>query len=294
MNPVLLAFLPGAMIGTGVAVGILRAAPRTIRAEDALERLGTVTELPTVPLAATRSERMGMWLHQHAPHLPGFIPPLRQLDLLDITVSKFYAQKLQLAAIGFSAPLILPILFQLLLGEFIAFPFLLSPILAAIMWLLPDSTIRSKAKDAQREFTRFVTVYLELVAVALLGDTTTDSALTSAASMSDSWVFQRIRREYRVAELTRVSKWDALEHLGTTVDVPGLVDMSRLLRLSEARIGLRDQLRAACRTLRAQNAADDKDHAERLTSRMDIPVLCCLIPILALTLVPTVLQLTTL
>ena len=294
MSPDLVAFLPGAVIGFGLALLVLRAAPRMIRASDALDRLGDIVTTAAATPASKLSERLGNWVHQHAPDVPGFTAPIKQLDLLDIPVSKFYAQKMQLATIGFIAPIILPIIFQLVLGYFFALPLLLCPFLAAVMWTVPDSTVRSKAKDAQREFTRFVTVYLELVAVALLGDTTTDSALTSAATVSDTWVFKRIRLEYRMADLTRVSKWDALERLGIAVDVPALVDMSRMLRLSEARVGLRDQLRAACRKLRAQVAADDKDAAQRLTSRMDLPVLCCLLPILAITIVPTLLQLTTL
>jgi hypothetical protein len=289
-----IAFLPGIAIGLGLAVLVLRAAPHKIRVGDALDRLGTTMTDPISAARTTPSERLGTWIHQHAPNLPGFTPPTRQLDLLDIPVSRFYAQKAQLAATGFIAPIILPIFFQLTLGYFFALPLLLCPILAAIMWTIPDGTIRAKAKDAQREFTRFVTVYLELVAVALLADTTTDSALTTAATMSDTWVFQRIRREYQMADLTRTSKWDALERLGIAVDVPALIDMSRMLRLSEARVGVRDQLRAACRKLRTQVAADDKDAAQQLTSRMDLPVLCSLLPILALTLTPTLLQLTTL
>ena len=294
MSPDLVAFLPGAAIGCGLALLVLRTAPRMVRVSDVLDRLGDVVTTSAATPASKLSERLGNWVHQHAPDVPGFTAPIKQLDLLDIPVSKFYAQKIQLATIGFIAPIILPIVFQLVLGYFFALPLLLCPLLAAVMWTIPDSTVRSKAKDAQREFTRFVTVYLELVAVALLGDTTADSALTSAAAVSETWVFRRIRREYRMADLTRVSKWDALERLGTAVDVPALVDMSRMLRLSEARVGLRDQLRAACRKLRAQVAADDKDAAQRLTSRMDLPVLCCLLPILAITIVPTLLQLATL
>jgi hypothetical protein len=294
MSPLLRAFLPGAVISLGIALVILRAAPRTIRASDALDRLGEVAATSIPVMQSNASERLGNWIHQHAPNIPGFTPPVKQLDLLDIPVSRFYSQKIQLAAIGFVTPIILPIFFQLAFSYFFALPLLLCPFLAAIMWTVPDGTVRTKAKDAQREFTRFVTVYLELVSIALLGDTTTDSALTSSAAVSNSWAFRRIRREYQIADLTRISKWDALERLGAAVEVPSLVDMSRLLRLSEARIGLRDQLRAACQKLRAQVAADDKDAAQRLTSRMDLPVLCCLLPILAITIVPTLLQLTTL
>lgn len=295
MNPTVLAFLPGAIVGLGLAVFLLAAAPRLIRVGDALERLGDVTPTSTTVKAdLTRSDRIGTWMFQHAPNLPGFTAPLKQLDLLDMPVSKFYAQKLQFAAIGFAGPLLVTLMFQLLFGSLFALPLILSPVLAILMWTFPDGNVRTRAKEAQREFTRFVTVYLELVAVALLGNTTADAALQSAATVSDSWVFRRIRREYQVADLTRISKWDALDRLGEAVEVTALVEMARMMRMAEARVGLRDQLRAACNKLRAQVAADDFAAAERVTSRMDIPVMLTLAPILAITIAPSLLQLTNL
>jgi hypothetical protein len=295
VNPVVIAFLPGAFVGAGLGLILLRTAPRVILPGDALDRLGEVG--PTsVGKATTRklSDRVGQWMHEHAPDLPGFAAPIRQLDLLEIPVSRFYAQKIQYAALGFFAPLMIPVFFQLALGFFFPLPLIASPVLAAVMWTIPDSSVRTRARQAQREFTRFVTVYLELVAVALLGNTTADSALTSAASVSDSWVFRRIRREYQLADLTRTSKWDALERLGDTIGVPALIDMSRMMRMAEARVGVRNQLRAACDKLRAQLAADDTAMAERVTSRMDIPVMLTLAPILAIVITPTLLQLVTL
>ncbi|WP_308465221.1 hypothetical protein [Rathayibacter soli] len=293
MNPILIAFLPGALVGAGLGLFLLATAPRVLRAGDALDRLGDLNPAPETG-ATTRalSDRIGAWMHEHAPNLPGFIAPMKQLDLLEIPVSRFYAQKLQYAALGFAAPLLIPILFQLTLGFFFPLPLVVSPVLAAVMWMIPDSTVRTRAKQAQREFTRFVTVYLELVAVALLGNTTADSALASAATVSDSWAFVRIRREYQLADLTRTSKWDALDRLGVTIGVPALTEMSRTMRLADARIGLRDQLRAACDKLRAQLAADDTAAAERVTSRMDVPVMLTLAPILAIVITPTLLQLT--
>jgi hypothetical protein len=295
MSPVILALIPGAFIGVGLAIFVLHFAPRIIHVDDALDRLGDLTITDTSDKkAGTSSDRIGSWLSQHLPDIPGLSAPTKQLDLLEIPVNKFYAQKFQFAVIGFIGPLLLPILFQLLLGIFFPLPLVLSPILAAIMWAAPDATVRAKAREAQREFTRFVTVYLELVAVALLGTTTADSALSNAASVSDSWVFRRIRREYQVADLTRISKWDALDRLGEQIEVPALREMSRMMRMAEARVGLRDQLRAACAKLRTQVAADDKEAAERVTSRMDIPVLLTLVPILAIVMAPTLLQLTSL
>jgi hypothetical protein len=295
VNPVVIAFLPGAFVGAGLGLILLRTAPRVILPGDALDRLGEVAPTSVGKATARKlSDRVGQWMQEHAPDLPGFAAPIRQLDLLEIPVSRFYAQKIQYAALGFFAPLMIPVFFQLALGFFFPLPLIASPVLAAVMWTIPDSSVRTRARQAQREFTRFVTVYLELVAVALLGNTTADSALTSAASVSDSWVFRRIRREYQLADLTRTSKWDALERLGDTIGVPALIDMSRMMRMAEARVGVRDQLRAACDKLRAQLAADDTAMAERVTSRMDIPVMLTLAPILAIVITPTLLQLVTL
>jgi len=295
MTPTLLLALCGGMVGLGAAVLLAGFMPRSIRAADALDRLGQTTAGPAVAVTPTgkknSSARIGEWIHRHTPDIPGFTIPKKQLDLLQMPVERFYSQKFELAVIGLIGPLVLPILLQLLLGITFTLPLLLSPVLAIIMWTIPEQNVRAQAKAAQREFTRFVATYLELVAVALLGNATADAALQSAANLSDSWVFKRIRHEYRVADLTRVSKWTALERLGDAVDVPALVDMARMLRQAEARIGLRDQLRAACDKLRAQTASDDREAAQRVTSKMDIPIYMSLIPIMALVLVPTILQL---
>jgi hypothetical protein len=69
--------------------------------------------------------------------------------------------------------------------------------------------------------------------------------------------------------------------------------MARMMRLAEARVGLRSQLRAACNKLRRQVAADDKDAAERVTSSMGWPVAVSLLPIILITMTPAVLQLLT-
>ena len=294
MNPVLLATIPGLIAGAGLALLLLNYAPRTIRAGDALTRLGEVSIPNATPAKALAGwDKAGAWVSRRAPGIPFFTAPTAELDLLEIPVAQFYADKLKMAAIGFCIPLGFAALLQIA-GLSFPLPLLFCPILAFVFWIIPDSSVRTKAKEARREFTRFVTVYLQLVAVALLGNTTADAALMSAASVSDSWVFRRIRREYQAAELTRTSKWDALERLGVSVGVPALIDMARTMRLSEARVGLRAQLLPACDMLRAQVAASDKDAAERVTSKMDIPVFCTLIPIMALMIVPSVLQLTTL
>jgi len=286
MTFLLWALLPGALVACGIAVIASQFVPRTIKADDALARLGDLT--PREPVSDRRTgARIGSWMSRHAPNVRGFTAPVKDLDLLDETVSGFYFAKLQYAAIGFLIPLLAPLLL-LPFGIVFILPALASPVVAILMWTWPDSIVRSKAKERRREFTRFVTVYLELVAVSLLSSTTVDAALDDAASVSNSWVFERIRREYRLAALTRESKWDALERLGQQVQVPSLEEMSRMLRLADARVGMRQQLRAACDKLRAEVAADDKDAAAKRTGAIAIPVVLTLVPIMILGIAPSI------
>jgi len=307
MNPLILAFLPGAFLGLAVAFFLLRAAPRSQRATDVLRRLDVdqrarLEAQRASVVSGRRSERIGSWLSAHASdvdapartRIPGFTTPKNVLDLLDMTESQFYYRKFTYALTGFLAPVLLSILVTPVLGFGAALPLILSPIFAIVFWLTPDAQVRRLAADRRREFTRFVTAYLELVAVALLGNTTPEAALTQASQVSDSWVFERIRREFEIADITRISKWQALERLGTTVGVPALVEMARMMRMSEAQVGVRKQLRAACRKLRAQVVNDEALKAQSATSRMQGPIVAMILPILALVLIPTALQFATL
>lgn len=294
MNITALALVPGVLVGAGLALLLLVFSPRSLRAGDALARLG---QAPVVADAGATGvsgwERVGGWLALRSPQIRYFMAPTSELDLLDITVTRFYATKAKWALIGFAIPLVCQAFLTLVTHTQFYVPLIASPLVAFIFWISPDAQVKASARIARREFTKFTAVYLQLLSVALLGNTTVDSALIDSASVSDSWVFQRIRREFAAAEITRISKWEALERLGVTVGVPPLVDMARTLRLAEAKVSLRDQLLASYNMLRAQVGAEDKNAAERVTKRMSSPVYATLLPILALVLFPAVMQIFT-
>lgn len=308
MNPLLIAFIPGALIGVAVALLLLGLAPRSVHAGDVLDRIDAGAAQQAAPAAAADTAaatsakvRIGTWLESHLPDVAGFRAPKAELDLLDIPVHDFFYTKFLYAVTGLLLPFIFTVMVtaiaaatgQLYLLPFAGFPLIFSLIFALVFWIVPDSQVRAKAAARRREFTRFVTTYLELVAVSLLGNTTADSALASAAAVSDSWVFQRIRREYAIADITRGSKWQALERLGENVGVPALTEMARVMRMSEAQVSVRDQLRAACDKLRNQVVTDDGVAAERVSNSMQLPIFLTFAPVLALLLIPTLLQLTT-
>jgi hypothetical protein len=289
-----LTVIPGSLLGASIALLLLRSAPSTLAPGDVLDRLD-ITHQPArriQPGTIRRSTAIGAWLHTHAPAIQGLTASSKTLNLLEMDPADFAFQKAILGLIGLMVPGLLAALVGAVLGQPVLFPLLLSPILAAAFWLTPDLKARAAAAARRREFTRFVASYLELVAVALLGNTTADAALTSAATSSDAWTFQRIRREYQIADATRTTKWVALERLSDTVEVPALGEIARIMRLSEAHVSVRDQLRAACDKLRLTVVADDAVEAERISNLMQAPIVLTIVPVLALVLIPTVLQLT--
>lgn len=292
MNPALPAFTAGALIAIAGVLLAVRRLPVRPRTADVLARLDVHhVPLPTEAPRGSVRTRVGQWLASRALDIPGFTTPTAALELVQITPTDFYARKAILGLCGLLAPAALSALLSLVLGVPVALPLLAAPLIAAVCWVQPDLQVKAMAATRRREFTRFVTTYLELVAVALLGTTTAETALATAAGVSNSWAFARIRAEYRIAEATRTTRWQALERLSSAVEVPALGEMARVMRLSEAQLPIRDQLRAACDKLRAQTVTDDAVAAERVSSRMQAPIVATIVPVLALVLIPTALQL---
>lgn len=307
MSALLAAFIPGALIGLAAAILLARLAPRTQRAGDALARLDTDARrrrgaAPPAGKGTTRATRIGSWLAAHsadpdtsaAVRIPGFTTPKKDLELIEMSEADFYWRKFAYALTGLFSPVALSAVVFPALGVAAALPLALCPVMALIFWMVPDGTARALARGRRHEFVRFATVYLELVAVAILGESTADSALTKAARVSDSWVFERIQREFYLAELAHASKWQALERLGKSVDVPALGEMARMMRMADNDVGVRKQLRASCSNLRKQLVTEDAMRAEAATNSMQGPLFAMIVPILFLVLIPTALQFFTL
>lgn len=296
MNPVLVALIPGLLVGVGIAGLIAVYAPRRIRATDALSRLGEAPHVVNVQRSSTATGPLAKasgWLASNAPDVPFFTAPTKDLNLLQISESQFYARKIQYPLLFATIPIVAGMLLVPFVPSWGALVLLFTPVFAAIGWIAPDSEVRTKAAKARAEFTRFVAVYLQMVAVALLGNVTPDRALTTAAATSDAWVFQRIRKEFAQADLTRTSKWDALEALGAELNIPALVDLGRTMRMGEARVSLRDQLRSASDKLTNLAEAEDRKQAARQTKRVTTPVMLTIFPVIVLALAgPVINQLT--
>ncbi len=168
-----LTILPGLLFGIALGMIVLAYAPQTVRTSDALARLGEASVSTAGPaMKLTRWDRVGSWLAQHLPAIKFLAPPTKDLDLLEMSVSYFYASKAKAALFGFAAPLVLPIFWQLVTGQPSAMLLAPSPIFAIVLWFSVDTNVKARAAKARQEVTRFMGVYLQTVAVALLGNTT--------------------------------------------------------------------------------------------------------------------------
>ncbi len=145
MNPALLAFVPGALVGTGLAVFLLARAPRTSASKTPWPGSATSTPSPSSSAEARPHSSVPAGGSTSTSQPPG-LSARRSSSTFSRSVAKFYGDKLQAAVFGFLAPLVMPFLFQLFTGQFFALPLLLSPVVAIIMWTSPDASVRARAK----------------------------------------------------------------------------------------------------------------------------------------------------
>ncbi len=178
-------------------------------------------------------ERAGSWLHQHLPNLPGLSGTDQAAGPAGDAVAKFYGEKLQLAVFGFLAPLVLPFLFQLFTGHFFALPLLLSPVVALILW----NSRSQRPRTGRRPRNASSPGSSPSTSSSSRSRSSARSTPTTPSSPRERLGFVGVQAHpprVPVAELSRVSKWDALARLGDEVDVPALVEMARMMRLARS------------------------------------------------------------
>lgn len=275
MNTVMLIVLAGMTVGAGVALWIAQAAPSHARLSDAVahaapsysERLAD-----PVPVGASRQERMGLWAERHAGRVPGATAPVQDLDLIGQTRAWFWGQKVSCALLGLVFP---PLVAGMMAALGVTLPFVI-PVLvsvgaAAWFWFLPDLDVKARAGRARREFAAMAVLYLRLVAIRRLGGRGVVESLESAAQVSDSWMFARIREELALAKMSGVTPWDALDRLGRSLRVPELSEIADITRLSQAGAGVSEQLMARAASMRDRLMSKEHTEAVKATTSLTLP-----------------------
>lgn len=265
--------LPGLIVGLGVALVIAQLVPRRPQLKSALARLTSAEPISARDSDSTTQTRVGAWAHTHLPDLPGFTIPTRDLRLVGIPVNEFLYQKVRLGVIGFVAPSVLAVLLVALgmIPPFI--PFLVGIPIAILFWFGPDRDLKLSAGDAREEFSRAAAVYLELVAAERKRGATAAHALNSAATVGNSVVFVRIRKELTRAEYAGIQPWNALNDFAEEIGVPELGEVGKIMRLGgENGASVYETLRQRGRGLRVQLLNQEQTTANKISERMTLPL----------------------
>ncbi|HEV7951595.1 MAG TPA: TadC protein [Glaciihabitans sp.] len=286
--------LVGSVAGLGLALLIAELAPRQPRLVSALDRLGSTDDNAYATNGGTLEERLGSWAQRNVADLPGFRAPTQDLLILGRTTQTYYAQKVLLGILGLLTPSVIALLFWLLgLPPFaLGLSAAASIPLGLVMLALADVMVKQQADEARQEFSRAIAAYLELVAAERKRGAPASVALEEAASIGESWVFERIKQELLRARFSGIQPWEALRSLSEEIGVKELADVADIMRLSgEEGAAVYESLRARGKALRVQLLNEEHTIANRLSERMTYPQALLGVVFMAMLVTPPLLRL---
>ncbi|WP_050672173.1 type II secretion system F family protein [Luteipulveratus halotolerans] len=285
MNPVLLVVALFVLAGLGAALVIGAAVPNTQpNLEDALDRLSPNRlrdALEPAPRAKVTPKsdlltKVGTHLDQQLSTRSGFTPPVRDLELLGISTTKYWADKAGGASIGLAFPAAISAAGALMPSSRlpVTLPAVLGIVLAAVFWFLPDLTIRKNGALARDEFRQAVVAYLQLTAIqrgAAAGAATT---MYAAAEMGQSWMFVRLQRELTRARWAHQQPWDALTRLGQQTGIPEITEVGDIMRLAgESGGAVQHVLVERAAGLQDRILNEEHEAANKATTNMSAPLM---------------------
>jgi len=148
--------------------------------------------------------------------------------------------------------------------------------LALIAWQM--LAIRRRAASARNDADLAVSAFLDLVTIMLAGGAGLETALVSAASCGDGWVFSRIRDCLARAQSSRRDLWTELREWGRASGIESLVEMANSVEIAgEHGARIRASLIAKSRSLRSRNIARIEHEAGRRTEQMGLPIVAMFI-----------------
>jgi hypothetical protein len=297
MTGLQLMILAGGLLGLGVALLAIRLTPTDPDLGEALDRLSPTWARPIVSpglaaAGATRQERIGLWAMRVLPPGLWVRTPRRELALLGVPLARFYGEKVTFTGLGLVIPSLMTWFFNLLgLGLPLTVPALACPVLAAVMFFLPNYNAVDDARKARMEFTRALGAYIDLVALERHNGSGVRQAMESAARVGDSWVFTRLAEELNRSRWSGLPPWDALHTLALELGLPELDDFADIMRLSgEEGASVYTTLRARSAAMRAAMLHDEIAEANAVGERMTIPGSLLGVIFMALLVTPSLLR----
>ncbi|WP_053208032.1 type II secretion system F family protein [Jiangella muralis] len=271
------------VLGSGLGLGLwalaVWVAPPLPRLGMVLARATSATP-PAPPLLATTQH--GWVLRFGGP----FVRPQRALGLpsaslrrdLAITgtsIESHLAVKAAATLTGLLAPVVTNLALSAVdMGWGVQIPAIASAVLALAGFVLPDLQMRARAAARRAEARDALSVYLDLVVIALAGGAGVDAALTDASTVGHGWAFTQLRRALAAARITRVSPWQTLRQLGTELDIPELTELAASASLAGTEgAKIRASLSAKAVALRIHQLTEAESQAQSATERMSLPVM---------------------
>lgn len=287
--------LCGLVVGLGLALVVREFWPSHARAGDAIENLAPrnlIFRVGEEAAPTSWSERMGRWSSQHLSNLPGVTTPRADLDLLGITTTRFYTDKTLWALIGLIFPGLLGV-FSVVLDLPLPWPVfpLEGIVLAILLWHVPNQRVRNRARAARRNFAFATISYLRLVAIQRLASTGIVASMERAASVSEAWMFLRIREELRLARYAGLTPWATLDDLSERLKMPELREVADITRLAGDGAGVTGGLMARAASLRDRMLTVEQVAAAKATTAMQIPTAALIGVLLILLIFPAAVSL---
>ncbi|MEU5384886.1 MULTISPECIES: hypothetical protein [Kitasatospora] len=266
------AVLAGGAAAGGVALLLAELRPAPPDLGQALDRLHRVPE----PRRAEEQDVVLPWydrVGERSGRLPGVRIPHQELALIGRSPARFMAHKLLFAVLGFALPGYLTVMAAVIGdGLPLAVPLLVGPLLAALLWFVPDGIVSGEAKEARTEYLHGIAAYLELVALERAADCGPAEALRRAAAVGRGTVFRRIRDALERAATDRLPPWDGLDALALELGLTPLQDVADIMRISGVDgAAVYDTLRARAKSLRGELLSEELAKANTDSERMVAP-----------------------
>ncbi|WP_438306624.1 type II secretion system F family protein (plasmid) [Streptomyces sp. HUAS TT11] len=284
----------GGTIGAGLALLIRELLQPQPALGPALKRSApAVLTMPEPDL--DREEVWGRWLLARLERLPGVRIPTTNLALLGLGPGEFMLKKTALAALGLLCPVIATVPW---VTAGVSLPFYVPTgvglLLAALLFITPDLSVRDQAKRAREEFAHALSAYLDLVALKRAADAGPAEALEKAAEVGEGWPFLYLQSALRRARLEKIPPYQALAELSAEYDLPVLTDVADIMRGSATDgAAVYKALRARTAALNAELLADQAAEANAASEKMTAPGALLAILVMLLMAFPAVIRMLT-
>ncbi|MFB7194088.1 type II secretion system F family protein [Streptomyces sp. NPDC056240] len=253
--------------------------PRPSLAET-LSRLGTPITASSPASAAGKGEGWASRLGWRAvPALKALGLPTRSLrdDLAvaDVPVERFLAEKTGAFLAGLVAPSVASLLLWALTGSGfgVQSTVLGSLLTGAVLFFTPDLSVRAEAQRRRKELRHTLSVFLNLVVIALAGGAGIHQALVDAGANPHGWGAAQLRRALTASEVGRTNVWHELAALGARSSVRELAELAATVSLAGSEgAKIRVSLEAKAAAMRTRSLAESDGAAQSATERMSLPV----------------------